>query len=55
MNIHCILPAKITFGKTEVMDRIQQIRLAHTITAANANDPLRKLKVVLKIIFKLKN
>jgi hypothetical protein len=53
MNVHRILPAEITFGKTEVMDRVQQIRLAHTVAAANANDPLRKLKVLLKIILKL--
>lgn len=53
MNVHGILACEIAFCKTEIMDRVEQVGLAHPVAAANTDDPLRKLKVVLKVIFKL--
>ena len=54
MNVQLVLPRKITFGKTEVMDSIQQIGLAHTIAAANTNNAFSKIELLVKIIFELK-
>ena len=55
VDIQLVLPGKITFGETEIMDRIQQVGLAYAISSANANDPLREGEVLVEIIFELEN
>ena len=45
---------KIAFGKTEVMNCIQQVGFAYAIASANANNAFSKAKFLVKIIFKLK-
>lgn len=53
MNIHLVLPGEVTFGEAEVMNGIKQIGFANTISTANTNNALVKLKLLLKIIFEL--
>ena len=52
-NIELIVPAKITFCKTEIVDRVEQIGLANTIPSTNANNSLCKTELLVKIIFEL--
>ena len=52
-DIEMVLPGKITFGEAQVMDRIKQVGLAHSISATYANDPFRKGKFLVKIILEL--
>ena len=49
------ISCKIAFSKTEVVDSIKQIGLAHTIAATNANNIFSKIEFLLVIIFELKN
>jgi hypothetical protein len=54
VNIHAILPCKIAFGKTEVMNGIQQIGFANAVAAANAHNAFGKVKLLMEIILELK-
>jgi len=47
-------PGKITLGKTKIVEGIQQVGLADTIVAANANDPLGESEGSLPVILELK-
>jgi hypothetical protein len=49
------IPGKIAFCKTEVMNGIQQICFAYAIAATNAHNRFGKNKLLLKVIFELKN
>ena len=49
-----ILTGKIAFGKTQVMNGIQQISFTHTVKAANAYNTFGKQLLLAKVIFKLK-
>jgi hypothetical protein len=53
MHIHLVLPGKIAFGETQIMNGIQQIGFAHTISAANANNALGKNKLLVEVVFEL--
>ena len=53
MNIYRVCSQKITFGKAEVMNGIQQIGFANSIASANANDAFIKLIGILRVIFEL--
>ncbi len=53
VNAVGILAGKIAFGKTEVMDRVQQIGLAYAVAAADPGEPLRKTVLLVKIVFEL--
>ena len=54
VNILLVLAGEITFGETQVVDRIKQIGLADAIAAGNPNDPLGKGEIRVKVVFKLK-
>ena len=41
---------KIAAGETEIIDRIQEIGLAHAVITANAHDPFPELEGVLAVI-----
>lgn len=49
-----ILPGKIAFGKTEVMNGVEQIGFAHAIAAANAYNGFGKTYLLVKVVFELK-
>jgi len=51
--IHRIGPGKITLGKTEVMNGIQQVGLSHPVFTINSHDTLGKIKAPVEIVFKL--
>ena len=53
MHIHRILPGKIAFGKTEIMDCIQQIGFAYAVAATNANNAFGKNKLLVKVVLEL--
>lgn len=53
LHIVTIQPAKIAFGKAEIMDSIQQVCFACAIVAANTNDPFFKIKRTVRVIFEL--
>ena len=48
-----ILPGKITFGKTQIMNGIQQISFAFAVLSANANNSFAKCKLLAEVIFEL--
>jgi CO dehydrogenase/acetyl-CoA synthase alpha subunit len=48
-----VLAGKIAFGKTEVMDGIQQVGLTHTVTTANAYKGSGKAKLLVKVVLEL--
>jgi len=54
LHIISILPCKITFGKTEIMNGIQQICFAHAIFATDTNNPLFEVKRLIIVVFELK-
>ena len=54
-HIIAVLPGKIAFGKTQIMDGIQQIGLTHAIIAINAYHPLPEGKTAVLVVFELKN
>lgn len=54
MDIVGILPAEIAFRKTQIMNGIQQVGFAHTITAADAYNPFREGELLREIVFELK-
>lgn len=54
VDIHAVLPCKIAFGKTEVMNGIQQICFANAVAAADANNAFGKIKLLMEIILELK-
>jgi hypothetical protein len=49
----CILPGEIAFGKTEIMNGVQQISLANSISPANTYDPFAETEFPGKIVFEL--
>ena len=53
MCILCVRSSIITFGKTQVIDRIEQVGFTHAIRAANTYDPGGEAKASLNIVFKL--
>ena len=53
MDVHAVLPGEITFCKTQIVNRIQQIGFAHAIAAANTHNALVELELLVKIIFEL--
>ena len=53
VDAQTILPGKIAFGKTEIMDRIQQIGFAYPVTAADAHNTFVKTELLVEIIFEL--
>ncbi len=55
LHIISILPGKIAFGKTEIMNSIQQIGLAHAVLTTDPHDPFRKGKRRGTVIFELEN
>jgi hypothetical protein len=53
MNVQLVLPCKIAFGETEVMNGIEQVGLAHAVPSANAHNAFREREFLVKIIFEL--
>ena len=53
MNIHLILSREIAFGKTQVVNGVQQVGFAYSIASADTNNALSKVELLLEIIFKL--
>ena len=49
------ISCKIAFGKTEIVNSIQQIGFAYAIQAAYTNNVFGKPKLLMIIIFELKN
>ena len=49
LHIQRIAATEITFGKTEVMNRIQQIRFSGAVASADTNDPFGK-SILFKIV-----
>lgn len=52
-NILCIWPAKIAFGKTQVVQCIKQVCFAAAVAAANAHYAFIKAKLLPGVIAKL--
>jgi hypothetical protein len=50
-----IMPCEVAFGETEVMHCIQKIGFTYSIRAADADDPLGKTKLLVRIVFELEN
>jgi len=48
-----IAPGKIRFGKTEIIDGVEQIGLAHSIISADAYDPIREPESILAVVLEL--
>ena len=48
-----ILPGKTAFGKTQIMNRIEQICFAHPIPAAYTHDSLTEMKLLMEVVFEL--
>jgi hypothetical protein len=48
-------PGKITFGKTEVMHRVQEVGFPNAVSTADPNYPFRKPVGLMEVIFKLKD
>lgn len=53
LHVHRIGSGKITFGKTEVMNGIQQIGFAHTVATADADNAFGKLVPLTAVILEL--
>ena len=53
VNTRLILPGKITFCKTEIMNGIKEVGFSKAIASANTYNPFGKMKFLLEIIFKL--
>lgn len=53
LNIGTVQSCKIAFRKTEIVNSIQQVGFTHSILAANANDPFRKIKRTITVVFEL--
>jgi hypothetical protein len=49
-----VLPSKIAFRKTQIMNRIKQVGFTNTILTINANNRGIKLKLFMKIVLELK-
>jgi hypothetical protein len=49
-----VLPGKITFGKTKVMQGIQQVCFPHAIKSADTYNRFGKPELLVKVIFELK-
>src|SRR5688572_12681077 len=49
------ITCKVAFGKTQIMNSVQQIGFAYTVAAADANNIFCKMKFLLEVILKLKN
>jgi hypothetical protein len=52
LNIGAVT-GKITLRKAEIMDCVEQIRFTNTIVPAYTNDPFRKIKRAVRIVFEL--
>jgi uncharacterized protein YdiU (UPF0061 family) len=55
MNILQIRLKKITAGKTQIINRVQQIGFAHTVIPVNTDNGMVKGKTFLLVIFILGN
>jgi len=53
VNTKLILPGKIAFGETEVINSVEQVGFPDAIAAANTYDPLIKTEGGLRIVFEL--
>ena len=53
MGVWCIGATKVAFGKAEIIDRIEKIRLANTICPADTYDPRVEAESAVKVIFEL--
>ena len=54
LNILLVAAGEIAFGKTKVIDGIQQVGLTHAIVATETHDPLRKPEGSLAVVLELK-
>lgn len=54
LDIETILAAEITFGETQVMNGIQAIGLANSITATNTYNAFCEPEFLLEIVLELK-
>jgi hypothetical protein len=52
-DILAVAARKIAFGKTAVINGIEQVSFANAIRAADANNPFGKRELHLPVIFKL--
>ena len=55
LNIGRIATGKVAFGETEIVDGIEEIRLAYAIAPAYPHDSLGKLIGLMKIVLELEN
>lgn len=53
LSSQLVLAGEVAFGKTEVMNGVEQIGFANAVFAANAYNPFCELKFLVKIIFEL--
>ena len=53
LNIGRIATGKVAFGETEIVDGIEEIRLAYAIAPAYPHDSLGKLIGLMKIVLEL--
>ena len=48
-----ILPGETAFGKTQIMNRIEQICFTHSVPAANTYNSLAEMKLLMEVVFEL--
>ena len=53
VNVQLVLPGKIAFCETEIMNGIEQVGLAYAISPANTHHPFRKREILVKVVFEL--
>jgi hypothetical protein len=53
LHVQAVQAGKIAFGKTEIMDRVQEIGLTHTVLATDPNDPFGNSKTPVTVVFEL--
>ena len=51
--ILCVYAREITFGKTEIVNGIQQVGFSNAVGARNSNDPFSELHGSMPVILEL--
>jgi hypothetical protein len=54
ININLVEPGKIAFGKTEIMNGIQQVSFSDSVISANARDSFIEMKGTVAIVFEMR-
>jgi hypothetical protein len=53
-NVQGILAGKIAFRKTEIVNGVEQVGFANTISATDPDDPFPEAELLVKVVFELK-